>query len=96
MLSEIGAPTAVIRESSHSRQGVLIAALTPEGGLQSPNRQERPRWDAVTLLDGGEECRVRLLECTPTRHNGRAAALGEKLIQRQTEASLAPVGRNGC
>src|SRR5215208_5401371 len=39
---------------------------------------------------------MRLLERAPARDNGRAAALGEKLIERQAEAPLATVSRDGC
>ena len=95
LLGEKGRPAAVIGERRHGRQSVLIPALPPEARLHSPNGQERPRRDAVALLDGREECRMGLLERAPARDDGRAAALGEKLIERQTEASLAAVGRDG-
>src|SRR5215467_2797344 len=96
LLGEIRRPTAVIGESSHGRQSVLIPARPPETRLHSPNGQERPRWHAEALLDGREECGIGLLERTPARDDGRAAALGEKLIERQTEAPLATVGCDGC
>src|SRR6266540_7354244 len=96
LLGEIGRPTAVIGESSHSRQSVLIPARPPEARLHSTNGQERPRRDAEALLDGREQCRIGLLERAPARDDGRAAALGEKLIERQTEASLATVSRDRC
>src|SRR5215472_5836929 len=96
LLGEIRRPTAVIGESSHGRQSVLIPARPPETRLHSPNGQERPRWHAEALLDGREECCIGLLERTAARDDGRAAALGEKLIERQTEAPLATVSRDGC
>ena len=74
----------------------MIPAVGPEPRLHSPNGQERPRRDAVALLDGREQCRMGLLERAPARDDGRAATLGEKLIQRQTEAPLATVSRDGC
>src|SRR3954451_7179729 len=96
LLGEIGRPTAVISESSHSRQSVLISARPPEARLHSPNGQERPRRYAVALLDGDEERRIGLLECATARDDGRTAAFGEKLIERQTHAPLVTVSGDGC
>ena len=73
----------------------MLPAVGPEAGLHSPNGQERPGRDAVALLNGREHCRMGLLERAPARDDGRAATLGEKLIERQTEAPLATVGRDG-
>src|SRR2546429_164645 len=95
LLGEIGRATAVIGESSHSRQNVLVPARPPEARLHSPNGQEWPRRDAEALLDGREECGVGLLERAPARDDSRAAALSEKLIERQTEAPLATISRDG-
>ena len=50
---------------------------------------------AEALFKGCEEGRLGLLECTPMRHNGPAAALGEKLIERETETALAAIGIDG-
>src|SRR6266571_5063844 len=69
---------------------------SPEARLHSPNGQEWPRRDAEALLDRREECGIGLLERPPARDDGRAATLSEKLIERQTEAPLATVGRDGC
>src|SRR5256886_6076517 len=44
------------------------------------------------LLDGCEQGRLGLLKCAPARDDGRRPALGEKLTERQTEASLAAIG----
>src|ERR1700736_4255292 len=91
LLGEIGRPTAVISQSSHGRQSVLIPARPPEARLHSPNGQERPRRYAEALLDGREEGRIGLLESAPARGDGRTAAFGEKLIERQAHASLVTV-----
>src|SRR6266852_5457293 len=96
LLGEIGRATAVISESSHSRQSVLIPARPSEARLHSPNGQKRPRRDAEALLDGRQKCRIGLLECAPARDNGRTAAFGEKLIERQTHAPLVTVSSDGC
>ena len=74
---------------------MLIAALPPEPCLHSPDRQERPGGNAEALLNGGEECRMRLLERAPARDDGRAATLSEKLLERQTEAPLSTVSPDG-
>src|SRR4029450_1577968 len=74
----------------------MIPAIGPEACLHSPNGQERTRRDAVALLDRRKECRMGLLERAPARDDRRAATLGEKLIERQTEAPLATVSRDGC
>src|SRR5262249_7593238 len=91
LLGEISRPTAVIGESSRSRQKVLSPGRIADPRFHSPNGQERPRRDAVALLNGGKEGSLRLLERASARDDGRAAALGEKLIERQTEAPLAAV-----
>src|SRR5258708_10886362 len=96
LLGEIGRATAVISESSHGRQSVLIAARPSKPRLHSPDGQEWPRRDAIALLDGREECRIGLLECAPARDNGRTAAFGEKLIERQMHAALVTVSGDGC
>src|SRR6516165_5064616 len=96
LLSEIGSPAAIIGEGRNRRQNVLIPARPTEAGLHPPNGQQWPGWDAKPLLDGGEECGIRLLERTTASDDGRAAALGEKLIERQAEASLATISSNGC
>src|SRR5215203_2892636 len=74
----------------------MIPAVGPKARLHSPNGEERPRRDAVALLDGREQCRMGLLERAPARDDGRAATLSEKLIERQTEAPLATISRDGC
>src|SRR5262249_27878722 len=43
-----------------------------------------------------KECGIRLFERPPAGNDGPSAALGEKLIERQTETSLAAIGRNRC
>src|ERR1700730_14535389 len=96
LLGEIGRSTAVISESRHRRQSVLIPARPSEARLHSPNGQERPRRDAEALLDGRQQCRIGLLECAPARDDGRTAAFGEKLIERQTHAPLVTVSSDGC
>src|ERR1700730_3571471 len=96
LLGEIGRPAAVIGESGHSRQSILIPVLPPEARLHSPNGQERPRRDAVALLDGCTERNIGFLERAPARDDDRAATLSEKLIERQMEAPLTTVSRDGC
>src|SRR5215467_3748010 len=78
LLGEIGRPAAVIGESSHSRQSVLVPARSPEPRFHAPNGQEWSRRDTEALLDGREECRVGLLERAPARDDGRPAALSKK------------------
>ena len=91
-----GRPAAVIGQGRYGGQGVLVPALAPEGCFHAPDRQERTWRDAIALLDGGKQGCIRLLERAPARHDGRAAALGEKLIKGQAKAFLATVSRDGC
>src|SRR6516165_4486477 len=92
LVREIFRSAAVVSERRDGRQHVLIAALTSETRLHAPYRNQRPWRDAVALLDGCEECGLRLLERAAARNDGRGSTLGEKLIKRQTEASLTAVG----
>src|SRR5215212_9119160 len=96
LLREKGRSTAVISERRHRRQRVLVPALSSEGGLHPPDRQDWPERHAETLLDGRTEGRIGLLEGAPACDDERAAPLGEELIERQTEAALPPVSRDGC
>src|SRR6266702_7260903 len=96
LLGEIGRAAAVVSESWDSRQSVLIPARSPEARLHSPYGQQRPRRYAVALLDGGEQCRIGLLECATARGDGRTAAPGEKLIERQAHAPLVTVSGDSC
>src|SRR4028119_1125208 len=89
-------PPAESGSSAAGCQGVLVPALAPEGCLHSPDRQERSWRDAIALLDRGKQGCIRMLERAPARHDGRAAALGEKLIKGQAKAFLATVSRDGC
>ncbi len=72
-------PPAVVGERGDRRQHVLIAALAAETGLHPPDRDQRPRRDAVALLDRREQRGLGLLQRTSARDDGRGAALGEKL-----------------
>ena len=47
------------------------------------------------MLDGCEQRCLGLLKSTPSRNDGRRPAFGEKLIERQAEASLPTVSRDG-
>src|ERR1700738_4885320 len=85
LIREISRAAAVIGESRDGRQNILIPALTSKARLHSPDGQERPRRDAIALLDGCEECGVGLLECASSRHDRWAPALSQKLIKRQTK-----------
>jgi|SRR5712671_3206122 len=52
LLGEKLGPAAGVCESCNDRQHVLIAALTSEARLHSPDGEERPRWDAVSDKSG--------------------------------------------
>jgi hypothetical protein len=74
LVGERDRPTAVISESSRSRQSVLIPARPPEARLHPPTARSGPGGTPNALLDGREECRIGLLERTPGRDDGRSAA----------------------
>ena len=85
-----------------NEEGLLARAANLIGQLGDPHYLRKANalfyeFEEVgePLLDGGEECRVGLLERAPARDDGRAAALNQKLIERQTEAPLATVSRDG-
>src|SRR5205823_207816 len=92
LVGEILRAPAIIRKRRDGGERVLVSALTAERGLHAPDGDQRPRRNAVTLLDAGEQRSLRLLQRTPARNDRRAAALGEKFRQRETEAALAAVG----
>src|SRR5262249_12337832 len=77
-------------------QRILVAVLTAEGRLHAPDRDQRPGRHAIALLDARKQRALALLQRTAARHDGGSAALGQKLIERQFETSLAPVRRNRC
>ena len=58
--------------------------------------EQRSRRDAIALLDGCEQAPPGIASArSPARDDGRGAALGEELIERQAKASLAAIGSNG-
>src|SRR5262249_38062671 len=66
-----------------------------KAGLHAPDRQQRPRWHAVALLDRGEQRALRMLELPSLGDDGGGAALGEEGFEREIEAALAAVGIDG-
>ena len=95
LVGKIGRPTTVVSECSYGRQSVLTPALASECRLHPPNSEEGPWRDAIALLDRCKQRCMGLLECTSACGNGRTAAFGEKLIERQAETSLAAVSCDG-
>ena len=95
LVGEVFRTAAIVGERRHRGERVDVAADGAEAGLHAPDRQERARRHAVALLDRVEEGRVLLLQSPAPLDDGRAAALGEELVQRQLEAVLAPVRRDG-
>ena len=94
LIREVFGAAAIIGERRHRRERVDVAAHGAEAGLHAPDRQERSRRDAVTLLDGVEEGSVLPLQGASPGHDGRAAALGEELLKRQLEAVLSAIRRD--
>jgi hypothetical protein len=84
-------PTTVVGERCDGRQHVLIAALASKARLHSPDRDERPRRNAVVLLDRCGQRGLGLLQRAPAGDDGGSPAFREKLVERQTEAPLAAV-----
>ena len=69
-----------------------IAALASKAGLHAPYRDQRPRRHAIALLDRCKQRSLRLLERTAAGDDGRGAALGEELVERQAKTALATIG----
>src|SRR6267378_2262550 len=84
LLGEKLGPAAGVCESCNDRQHVLIAALTSEARLHSPDGEEPPRWDAVSLLNRSEQRGLGLLQSASASDDGRSPAFREKLVERQT------------
>src|ERR1700722_14981834 len=51
LVGEIIRPPAVIGERSDRGEHVLVAALAAKTSLHSPDREQRPWWHAIALLD---------------------------------------------
>ena len=77
--------------SQRGNQNMLSSIAT----LAYDYRDQRPRRDAVALLDGCEQGGLGLLQPAPASDDRRGPALGEELIERETKASLAAVGGDG-
>ncbi len=71
---------------------MLVAVHVAEAGLHAPDRDQRSRRNAIALLDLREHGGLRDLEFASARYDGRSAALGEKLLEGQTEAMLPAIG----
>src|SRR5205823_8024344 len=96
LVRKILRPPAIVGERCNRREHVLISALSAKSRLHSPDRDQRPRWHAIALLDRCEQSALRLLQCASARDDGRSTALDEKLFERQTKTSLAAIGGDGC
>ena len=86
LLGEIFRAAAVVGKRRDRGQHVLVAALAAEAGLHAPDREQRPWRHAVALLDRREQRALRLLQRAAARDDGRGAALGEELIEREAES----------
>src|SRR6185369_18074923 len=56
---------------------------------------QRPWRHAVAFANGSEQRALRRLQLPPLRDDRRSPALGEKLVERETETALAAVGVDG-
>src|SRR5436305_2130578 len=95
LVRKILRPPAIVGERCNRREHVLISALSAKSRLHSPDRDQRPRWHAIALLDRCEQRALRLPQRASASDDGRSTPLGEKLFERQSKTSLAAIGSDG-